>query len=128
MSTGDHSQSDGQTENADSNLEDTLRHFVGPCQRDWDQHLAVVEFAMTNSYHSGIRNTPFALNHGQHPMHPVPVGLRHKNPAVSTFLGDREEQVSKAKTFYTIAQQRYEQYADKHRRPSPDSSLEIKSS
>jgi hypothetical protein len=75
---------------------------------------------MNNSYHSGIRNTPFMLNSGQHPMDPVLVGLRHKNPAVSKFLGNWEEQVSKAKTFYAIAQQRYKQYADKHRRPSPD--------
>jgi hypothetical protein len=54
MSTRDHPQSDGQTENANGILEDALRHFVEPYQRDWDQHLAVVEFAMNNSYHSGI--------------------------------------------------------------------------
>jgi hypothetical protein len=117
--TRDHPQSDGQTENANGILENTLRHFVGPYQRDWDQYLAVVEFAMNNSYHSGIRNTPFMLNCGQHPMDPVLAGLRHKNPAVSKFLGNWEEQVSKAKTFYAIAQ-RYKQYADKHRRPSAD--------
>jgi hypothetical protein len=34
MSTRDHHQSDGQTENANGILEDTLRHFVGPHQRD----------------------------------------------------------------------------------------------
>jgi hypothetical protein len=41
-------------------------------------------------------------------------------PAVSKFVGNREEQVSKAKTFYTIAQQPYKQYADKHCGPAPD--------
>jgi hypothetical protein len=120
MSTRDHPQSDGQSENANGILEDTLRHFVGPYQRDWDQHLAVAEFAMNNAYHSGIRNTPFMLNYGQHPVDPVLATLQHKNPAVSKFIGNWEEQVSKAKTFYTVAQQRYKQYADKHRRPAPD--------
>jgi hypothetical protein len=102
MSTRDHPQSDGQTKNAHGILEDTLRHFVGPYQRDWDQHLTVVDFAMNNSYHSGMRKTPFMLNYGQHPMEPALAGLRHKNPAVSKFLGNWEEQVSKAKTFLEI--------------------------
>jgi hypothetical protein len=79
-------------------------------ERDWDQHLAVVEFAINNSYHSGIRNPPLTLNYGQHPLDPVLARLRHKNPAVSKFLGNWEEQVSKAKTFYAIGQQRYKQY------------------
>jgi hypothetical protein len=34
MSTRDHPQADGQPENADGILKDTLGHFVGPYQRD----------------------------------------------------------------------------------------------
>jgi hypothetical protein len=41
MSTAQHPQSDGQTEKANGILEDTLRHFVGPYQIDWDDYLAV---------------------------------------------------------------------------------------
>jgi hypothetical protein len=41
MSTAKHPQSDGQTERANGILEDTLRHFVGPYQTDWDDYLAV---------------------------------------------------------------------------------------
>jgi hypothetical protein len=93
--------------------------FVGPYQRDWDQHLSVVEFAMNNSYHSGIKSTPFLLNFGQHPQDPVLASMRHKNPALGKFLGNWEEQVSKTKHVYAAAQQRYKQYADKLRRPSP---------
>jgi hypothetical protein len=119
MSTRDHPQSDGQTENANCILEDTLRHFVGPYQRDWDQHRSVVDFAMNNSYNSGIKSTPFLLNFGQHPQDPVLASMRHKNPALGKFLGNWEEQVSKAKHVYAAAQQRYKKYADKLRRPSP---------
>jgi hypothetical protein len=82
MSTRDHPQSDGQTENANGILEDALRHFVESYQRDDSDDTSA--------------------------------------SVASKFLGNWEEQVSKAKTFYAIAQQRYQQYADKHCRPSPD--------
>ena len=49
MSTKFHPQTDGQTENANGVLEDTLRHFVGPFQSDWGDRLPVVEFAMNNA-------------------------------------------------------------------------------
>jgi hypothetical protein len=49
MSTAKHPQTDGQTERANGVLEDTLRHFVGPYQTDWDEYLAVAEFAMNNA-------------------------------------------------------------------------------
>jgi hypothetical protein len=119
MSTRDHPQSDGQTENANGIWEDTLRHFVGPYQRNWDQHLSVVEFAVNYSYHSGIKSTPFLLNFGQHPQDPVLTSMRHKNPVLGKLLGNWEEQVSKAKHVYAASQQRYKQYADKLRCPSP---------
>jgi hypothetical protein len=48
MSTRDHLLPDGQIENANGILEGTLRHvtvhFVGPYQRDWDQHLPIAKF------------------------------------------------------------------------------------
>jgi hypothetical protein len=49
MSTGKHLQTDGQTENANGVLVDTLRHFVGPYQSNWDKLLPGAEFAMNNS-------------------------------------------------------------------------------
>ena len=61
MSTKNHPQSDGQTENANGVMEDTLRHFVGPYQQDWEELLPVVEFAMINWFNSAIQNTPFML-------------------------------------------------------------------
>ena len=43
--TANHPQTDGKTERVNEVLEDTLRHFVGPYQNDWDDPLAPVEFA-----------------------------------------------------------------------------------
>ena len=46
MSIKYHPQTDGQTESANGVLEDTLRHFVGPFQSDWEDRLPVIEFAI----------------------------------------------------------------------------------
>ena len=72
MSTAYHPQTDGQTERVNGVLEDTLQHFVGPFQQDWDKLLAPVEFALNNSWHHSIRNTPFMLNYGQTRTIPLP--------------------------------------------------------
>ena len=54
MSTPYHAQTDGQTDRVNVVLKDTLRHFVGPYQNDWDDLLAPVEFALNNSWHHSI--------------------------------------------------------------------------
>jgi len=69
MSTVFHPQTDGQTEQVNRILEDMLRHYVNPVQDDWDEFLAVVEFAYNSSWQESVRNTPFVLNYGQHPRH-----------------------------------------------------------
>ena len=72
----------GQTERANGVLEDAQRHFVGPLQQDWGELLAPVEFAVNNSWHDRIRNTPFMLNYGQNPDDPVLSNLRSLNPNI----------------------------------------------
>eukprot|EP00983_Pelagomonas_calceolata_P000211 6803-Pelagomonas_calceolata.AAC.1 len=49
-------------------LEDMLRHFVSPHQQDWDEHLAMVEFAINNSYQESTKTTPFLLNFFKDPL------------------------------------------------------------
>ena len=86
MSTKYHPQTDGQTENANGVLEDTLRHFVGPFQSDWEDRLPVIEFAMNNSWNSSIQTTPFMLNYGQGPDDPTIAHLRQHNLKVNGFV------------------------------------------
>ena len=97
MSTKYHPQTDGQTENANGVLENTLRHFVGPFQSDWEDRLPVIEFAMNNSWNSSIQTTPFMLNYGQNPDDPTIAHLRQHNLKVNAFVGKWSEQLSKAK-------------------------------
>jgi hypothetical protein len=118
-STAMHPQTDGQTENANGVLEDTLRHFVGPHQTDWDQHLAAAEFAMNNAWNSSVRNTPFMLNYGQHPHTPATLMVHGRNPDVNKFAGKWSTQISRAKICLAAAQDRQKAAADRKRQPAP---------
>ena len=120
MSTKKHAESDGQTENANGILEDTLRHFIGPYHSAWEDGLAVVEFAMNNAWNESIQNTPFMLNYGQHPNDPVSARLRSQNQQVNRFVGNWHEQLKRAKQCIAAAQQRHKHAADKKRRPAPE--------
>ena len=119
MSTAYHPQTYGQTERVNGVLEGTLRHIVGPYQQDWDEVLAPAEFALNNSWHHSIRNTPFMLNYGQNPDDPTVSKLRSLNPAVSQFVGKWSDQLARAKKCLEAAQQRMKHFADKKRRSAP---------
>ena len=68
MSSAYHPQTDGQTERTNRVLEDMLRHYVSPTHHDWDEHLDMAEFAINDAWHESVQETPFMLNHGQHPL------------------------------------------------------------
>jgi hypothetical protein len=112
--------SDGQTEGAHGILKDTLRHFVGAYQTDWDDYLAVAEFPMNNARNQSIQDAPLMLNFGQHPDTPEVVALRGRNPAVNKFIGKWSDQLARAKQCLEAAQQRQKQQADKRRSPAPE--------
>lgn len=119
-STAKHAQTDGQTENANGVLEDVLRHYTGPYQNDWDEHLAVAEFAMNNAYNSSVKNTPFMLNYGQHPNTPETLEVASHNPKVNQFVGQWSTQLARAKVCLQAANDRYKAQADRRRLPAPE--------
>ena len=82
--------------------------------------LAPAEFALNNSWHHSIRNTPFMLNYGQSPDDPDVAKLRSVNPAINEFVGRWSEHLSRAKLCLEAAQQRMKVYADRKRKPGPD--------
>ncbi len=116
MSTAFHSASDGQTERTNRTLEDMLRHFVSPLHDDWDQHLDVAEFAINNSWHESVQNTPFILNTGQHPLTPASIDIDHRVPAAKEFSEDLHAAVQSAKEGWKGAQARQAAYANQKRR------------
>ncbi|KAG8916674.1 hypothetical protein FRC01_002921 [Tulasnella sp. 417] len=67
FSTAYHPQTDGQTERANQEIEQFLRLYTSHRQDDWDQYLALGEFAYNNRLNASIGTTPFFADLGRHP-------------------------------------------------------------
>jgi len=64
--TAYHSQTDGQSERVNQNVERYLRFFCSYMQNDWAKLLLMVEFADNNALFSATFSTPFFLNKDFH--------------------------------------------------------------
>ena len=58
---------DGQAERTNQTMEQILRAYIHPRQKDWDVHLAAAEFAMNDSVNAATEHTPFQLVLGESP-------------------------------------------------------------
>ena len=114
-STAYHPTTDGQTERTNRTLEEMLRHYVSPTHDDWDEHLDAAEFAINNAWQESVRNTPFFLNSGQHPLTPASADLDTKAPAAQAFTEDLQAAVELAKTSWQSAHDRQAEYANQKR-------------
>ena len=119
MSTAFHPQTDGQTERMNRVVEDCLRHYVMPNQSNWDQLLAVVEFAINSSWQASIDMSPFKCVYGYTPKTPLTVDLpppgEEKVPAAVDFAKQMQGLLRLAKRRLEAAQHRQKAYADQHR-------------
>ena len=108
FSTAYHTQTDGQTERMNRILEDILRHFVAPHHTDWDEHIAMAEFAIDNSHQDqeSINTTPFRLNIFKDPPTPLSNKQGCKVPAAQAFANKMQEALLNAKKALKAAQQR----------------------
>jgi hypothetical protein len=120
LSTSFHPQTDGQTERANRYLEDMLRHYVSPLQNDWDEHLDMAEFAINNTWQSSVRQSPFFLNYGLHPLTPLSAQVQASMtcvvPAAAAFATTMHELAAVARVRMRQAQERQKRTADAHRR------------
>ena len=120
LSTAFHPQTDGQTERMNRVVEDMIRHYVGPYHDDWDTKLALVEFAINNSWQASIEDTPFHAVYGEHPHTPTSLSIRDKAPsrapASQQWLEEYAERTARARKCIAAAQDRQKAYADRARR------------
>jgi hypothetical protein len=126
LSSAFHPQTDGNTERVNRVLEDMLRHFVDPTQSNWDTLLPLIEFAINDSVHDSVGNTPFVLNYGKRPRLPLDLVLRGEespnveskstNDTADDLAGSIQTVVADAKICLDAAQQRQKAYADRFRR------------
>nr|GEU42212.1 reverse transcriptase domain-containing protein [Tanacetum cinerariifolium] len=71
MSITYHPQTDGQSERTIQTLEDMLRACVIDFGKGWVNHLSLVEFSYSNSYHASIKTEPFEALYGRKCRSPV---------------------------------------------------------
>ena len=97
MSTAYHPQTDGQTERMNWTLEEVLRSYVQPHQRDWSKHLIAIEVAYNDSRQESTQVTPFYLQHGFHPKMLSDIGVMDDTtPAARDFLAKIKPVLDKA--------------------------------
>jgi len=60
-----HSQTDGQTEQMNQELEQYLRFFMDHRQKDWPEWLASAELTVNNKTHTATKVSPFMANYGK---------------------------------------------------------------
>ena len=65
LSTVFHSQTDGQTERMNQELEQYLRFFIDHRQKNWPKQLASAKFAINNKIHLTTKVSPFMANYGR---------------------------------------------------------------
>ncbi|KAJ9508757.1 hypothetical protein QJQ45_028059 [Haematococcus lacustris] len=116
LSSAYHPQTDGQTERMNRVVEEMLRHYIRPDQRDWADHLPLVEFAINNARQESTRFTPFYLNYGYHPRRAELLDLPQKVPRAHDFVLNIRRAVEQARLCLEKAQKRQKVYADGKRR------------
>ena len=109
LSTAFHPQTDGQTERMNSTLEDMLRHYMSPDQKDWDNLLSLAEFSMNRCYKSSIDCSPFQLVYGKNPRTPASALLKdiqEQNPSATATITKMHENLERAQQCMLAAQSR----------------------
>ena len=65
LNTAFHPQTDGQSERTIQTLEDMLQACILEFRGAWDEHIALMEFAYNNQYHSSIGMAPYEALYGR---------------------------------------------------------------
>ena len=118
MSTSSHQETNGQTERVNSVVEAMLRAYINHRQTDWDEHLALVEFAINNSRQASTGHSPFFLNFGRHPATPAALLSGATSPvhSVEQLLTTLSSTNKLVRDNLLRAQQKQAADSDKHRR------------
>ena len=96
--TAYHSQTNGQTEWVNQELEQYLRLYCNYQQNDWAEWLSIAKFSYNNQIHSSTGRSPFLVNLGHHPNMGQDIGKTTDNsPGTKEFLKTIKEIRNKVK-------------------------------
>jgi len=115
-----HSQTDGQTERVNQELDQYLRLFVNERQNNWYNLLPLAEFQHNNHVHSATQHPPFLLDTGRLPC----MGFESRqNPSsletVNKFTERMRTEIEEAKSAIRKAQDDMKRYYDRRRTLAP---------
>ena len=115
LSTAFHSQTDGQTERVNQELEQYLRMFIDHRQEQWPEWLGTAEFAYNNKAYSSTRMSPFKANYGQDPRMGFEGRKKGKYAGAEKFIEKMKEIQEEAKAALGKVQADMKKYTDKKR-------------
>jgi len=114
LSTDFHPQTNGQTERANSTLEQYLRAYVNYQQDDWKELLTMAEFAYNNGYQERTKHTPCFANYGTNPEYQA---IGHLIQGRTMSPEDMSQLHDTLQAEMTDAQMRHKEYYDVQQKP-----------
>jgi len=115
LSMAFHSQTNGQMERVNQELEQYLRMFIDHRQKQWPDWLGTAEFAYNNKMHSSTKVSPFKANYRQDPRMGFEMRRKGKYKGAEKFVMKMKEIQEEAKAALGKAQEEMKKYADKKR-------------
>lgn len=119
MSSAFRPNTDGQSERVNRFIEDFLRNYVHPCQKDWNTFLYAAEFAFNSRVHESLGMSPFEADIGYVPKamsdRQFDRVLKKSNSAAFDFGVAQQLIMERVKMNLNKAQERMKKYYDRNR-------------
>jgi len=110
-----HSQTDGQTERINQELEQYLRVFIDHRQEQWPGWLGTAEFIYNNKIHTATKTSPFKVNYGQDPRMGFEGRRKRKYKVVGKFVERMKKIQEEAKAVLEKVQEKMKKFANRRR-------------
>ena len=115
LPTAFHSQTDGQIERVNQELEQYLRMFIDHRQKQQPDWLGTAKFAYNNKVYSSTKTSSFKANYRQDPRMEFEVRKKGKYKGAEKFIIKIKEIQEEAKAALEKVQEEMKKYADKKR-------------
>jgi len=115
LSMAFHSQTNGQTERVNQELEQYLRMFIDHRQKQWPDWLGTAEFTYNNKAHSSTKMSSFKANYRQGPRMGFEMRKKGKYKGAEKFVTKMKEIQEEAKAVLGKAQEEMKKYTDRKR-------------
>jgi len=115
LSTAFYSQTNGQIERVNQELEQYLRMFIDHRQEQWPDWLGMAEFTYNNKAHSSTKMLSFKANYRQDPRMGFEMRKKGKYKGAEKFVTKMKEIQEEAKAVLGKAQEEIKKYTNRKR-------------